>query len=112
VYGWCVWCVVVVGSRPAAEADLAPSGSRCGVETSLASPTLVVWVWLEAFCPIGDCGRGSTRRESESVLVLEVGSSPSRQAGHGRPRQSPELPVLLQLGAWGEDGTDWSVSMG
>jgi len=57
------WCVVVVGSRPTVGADLAPSGSSCSVETSLVSPTLVVWLWLEA-----SCGRGPIRG-GESVMV-------------------------------------------
>jgi len=48
VYGW---CVVVVGSKSAVESDLAPSGSSCDAETSLVSPTLAVWVWLEASSP-------------------------------------------------------------
>jgi len=38
VYDWCGWCMVVVGSRPSVGADMAPSGSCCCMETSLASP--------------------------------------------------------------------------
>jgi len=81
------WCVVVVGSRPAVGADLNPSGSSCGVEKSLASPTLVVLSWLEA-----SCGRGQPEEEASRPWCWVL------HAGPGRPRQSTVLPVLLQLG--------------
>jgi len=63
-------CVVVVGSRSTVRADLTPSGISCGVETSLASPTLVVWVWLEASYLGADCGRCPIRGGGESAMVL------------------------------------------
>jgi len=63
-------CVVDVGSRPTEGADLAPPGSRCGVGSSLASPTLVVGIWQEASCPVADCGCGPTGGGGESAMVL------------------------------------------
>jgi len=37
-----------------------------------------------------------------------VGGSPGLQAGSGRPRQSPALPVLLQLGG---ERWDWPIGL-
>jgi len=98
--------VVDVGSRPAVGADLVQSSNSYGVELSLALPTLVVWIRLEASCSVADCGRGSTWRGGETAMVM-VGGSPGLQASPGQPRQSPALQHLGE----GEDGTDRSVSM-
>jgi len=102
--GWLEWLVCGgCGFRPAVGADLAPSGSSCGVRLSLASPTGSL-----------DQARGILSRGwlwPWPVLRGRRIVGGSLQAGPSRPRQSPALPMFLRLGRVGEDGTHRSVSI-